>query len=89
MLMGANHDEVNEGLFGYNVILTTLALGVAFNTRLHRVVSIVLGILLTIVLHAGLTTLLTPFGIPVFTLPFIVATWIMLFAGSGMKVQDD
>lgn len=89
MLMGANHDEVNEGLFGYNVILTTLALGVAFNTRLHRIVSIVLGILLTIVLHAGLTTLLTPFGIPVFTLPFIVATWIMLFAGSSMKVQDD
>ncbi|WP_145467012.1 urea transporter [Staphylococcus pettenkoferi] len=89
MLMGANHDEVNEGLFGYNVILTTLALGVAFNTRLHRIVSIVLGILLTIVLHAGITTLLTPFGIPVFTLPFIVATWIMLFAGSSMKVQDN
>lgn len=88
LVLGANHDQINDGLFGYNVILTVLALGVAFHTRIQRYVSIVLGILLTVVLHAGMTTLLTPFGLPVFTLPFIIATWIMLFAGNQMKVQQ-
>lgn len=88
LVLGANHDQINDGLFGYNVILTVLALGVAFRTRIQRYISIVLGILLTVVLHAGITTLLTPFGLPVFTLPFIIATWIMLFAGNRMKVQQ-
>lgn len=88
LVLGANHDQINDGLFGYNVILTVLALGVAFRTRIQRYVSIILGILLTVVLHAGMTTLLTPFGLPVFTLPFIIATWIMLFAGNQMKVQQ-
>ncbi|MDO5659465.1 MAG: urea transporter [Staphylococcus xylosus] len=88
LVLGANHDQINDGLFGYNVILTVLALGVAFRTRIQRYVSIVLGILLTVVLHASMTTLLTPFGLPVFTLPFIIATWIMLFAGNQMKVQQ-
>lgn len=88
LMFGANHDQINAGLFGYNVVLTVLALGVAFETRINRYISIALGILLTIMLHAGLTTLLTPFGLPVFTLPFIVATWIMLFAGTRMQEQQ-
>lgn len=88
IVLGANHDQINDGLFGYNVILTVLALGVTFSTRIQRNISIVLGILLTIVIHAGMTTLLTPFGLPVFTLPFIIATWIMLFAGNQMKEQQ-
>lgn len=88
IVLGANHDQINEGLFGYNVILTVLALGIAFRTRIQRPISIVLGILLTVVIHAGMTTLLTPYELPVFTLPFIIATWIMLFAGNQMKAQE-
>ncbi|MDW4351262.1 urea transporter [Staphylococcus saprophyticus] len=88
IVLGANHDQINEGLFGYNMILTVLALGIAFRTRIQRPISIVLGILLTVVIHAGMTTLLTPYGLPVFTLPFIIATWIMLFAGNQMKAQE-
>lgn len=88
IVLGANHDQINEGLFGYNVILTVLALGIAFRTRIQRPISIVLGILLTVVIHAGMTTLLTPYGLPVFTLPFIIVTWIMLFAGNQMKAQE-
>lgn len=88
IVLGANHDQINEGLFGYNVILTVLALGITFRTRIQRPISIVLGILLTVVIHAGMTTLLTPYGLPVFTLPFIIATWIMLFAGNQMKAQE-
>ncbi|MCG7339074.1 urea transporter [Staphylococcus sp. ACRSN] len=87
-LLGANHDQINNGLFAYNVVLTVLALGIAFRTIISRTISIVLGLLLTVILHAGMTTLLTPFGLPVFTLPFIIATWIMLFGGNRMKQNE-
>lgn len=87
LLLGANHGQINDGLFGYNVILTVLALGIAFKTRINRYINIAFGILLTIILHAGVTTLLTPFGLPVFTLPFIIATWTILLAGTRMKKQ--
>ncbi|MEJ7230869.1 urea transporter, partial [Staphylococcus epidermidis] len=39
------------------------------------------GVLLTVFIHLGLNTLLEPFGLPALTMPFILATWLMLFAG--------
>jgi hypothetical protein len=38
-------------------------------------------VLLTVVVQLGTTTLLEPFGLPALTLPFIIVTWILLFAG--------
>lgn len=87
LVLGGNHDQINDGLFGYNVILTALALGVTFNNQMIRYLSIVLGIVLTIIIHASSTTLLMPYGLPVLTLPFVLSTWVMLFAGKNMKEQ--
>ncbi|MDY5059638.1 urea transporter [Staphylococcus simulans] len=83
MLFGANHDDINTGLYGYNVILVILALGVTFKETsvFNKYLSMLFGIFITVVVHAGLVTWLKPFGLPVFTLPFIVATWLMLMAG--------
>ena len=39
------------------------------------------GLLLTVLLNLGLNTILEPIGLPSVTMPFILATWIMLFAG--------
>ena len=49
------------------------------------------GIFITVVVHAGLVTWLKPFGLPVLTLPFIVATWLMLMAGKPnvMPVESE
>ncbi|MGO3727186.1 urea transporter [Staphylococcus carnosus] len=90
MIFGANHDEINAGLYGYNVILVTLALGVTFKEAsvFNKYVSMLFGIIITVVMHAGLVTWLKPFGLPVFTLPFIVATWIMLLAGKKVETTE-
>lgn len=39
------------------------------------------GLLLTVLLNLGLNTILEPIGLPSVTMPFILATRIMLFAG--------
>ena len=93
MLFGANHDDINTGLYGYNVILVILALGVTFKETsvFNKYLSMLFGIFITVVVHAGLVTWLKPFGLPVFTLPFIVATWLMLMAGKPnvMPVESE
>ncbi|MCD8915753.1 urea transporter [Staphylococcus simulans] len=90
MMFGANHDEINAGLYGYNVVLVILALGVTFKEAsvFNKYLSMLFGIIITVVMHAGLVTWLKPFGLPVFTLPFIVATWIMLLAGKSAYAKS-
>lgn len=80
-ILGGNDANINEGLFGYNLVLTSIALGVTFKTTMNRYLLTLLGVLLTVFIHLGLNTLLEPFGLPTLTMPFILATWIMLFAG--------
>ena len=80
-LLGGNYSDINEGLFGYNLVLTAIALGVTFKSTMNEYLATVLGIVLTVFIHLGLNTLLEPFGLPALTMPFILATWIMLFAG--------
>lgn len=80
-LLGGNLDDVNQGLFSYNFILVAIALGHTFKTAIHPYLSATLGVILTVIVQLGLTTLLEPFGLPALTMPFIITTWILLFAG--------
>ena len=79
-LLGGNYDDINQGLFGYNFVLMAIALDLHLKQRLILIFRL-LGVLLTVVVQLGTTTLLEPFGLPALTLPFIIVTWILLFAG--------
>lgn len=84
-LFGANHDQINTGLYSYNIVLVVIALGVTFKHHMNVYLSMVLGIFMTTALHAGFVTFLTPFGLPVLTFSFVIVTWIMLLAGKNKK----
>ena len=43
--------------------------------------AVITGLLLTVVMHGALATTLAPIGLPIFTAPFIFATWLVMFAG--------
>ena len=76
-----SNEEINDGLAGFSPVLTAIALGTTFKTSINTYFSTFLGLLLTVLLHLGLNTMLEPIGLPSLTMPFILATWIMLFAG--------
>ncbi|KAK55807.1 urea transporter [Staphylococcus lugdunensis] len=80
-LLGGDYPTIANGLYGYNAVLTGIALGVTFMTQLNKYIAVITGLLLTIVMHGALATLLTPVGLPILTAPFIFATWLVLFAG--------
>jgi urea transporter len=82
--MGASEAAISSGMIGYNAALTALALG-GFFVLLDRAGAIyaALGSVLTVCIWAGLASALSPAGLPVLTLPFVVVTWLMLLAAKG------
>ena len=84
-ILGSDMMSLNHGLFGYNLILTVIAVAVTFRSLTHfnRYLMLVLVIVLTPMIYGATATLLEPFGIPILTLPFIIVTWILLLAGQN------
>lgn len=82
LVLGAERSLLFVGLYGYNGILTAIAVAVVFNPS-KRPLSYVTGIFaacLTVPITASLHSWLLPFGLPPLTLPFVLSTWIFLSA---------
>ncbi|MBS4196944.1 urea transporter [Lederbergia citri] len=81
--LGGEHSLIYSGLYGYNAILASLAVG-AFYTN-HKpfgelLFSGILAAVLTVLLTASVSTWLLPYGLPALTMPFVLSTWIILGA---------
>ncbi|MGE7022492.1 urea transporter [Solibacillus cecembensis] len=80
--LGAAHELIDSGLYGFNAILTILAVSVVFkeSTNRFRYVTGIVGACLSVPLTATVTTWLIPYGLPTFTMPFVLCTWLLLGA---------
>ena len=79
--MGAAEPAIRAGAFGFNSVLTAIALGSAFFV-LGRV-SIAYALLATIAAPfaiAAVSAALEPLGVPALTLSFVLITWLFLLA---------
>ncbi|MBO4205690.1 urea transporter [Micromonospora echinofusca] len=79
---GADGASLDKGLFGFNAVLTAVAVGVVLHRPGVLVTAYTLfGIAFTLVVQMAMATFLGPLGIPVLTGPFNVATWLLLLPG--------
>ena len=77
--LGAEATAIGKGIWGFNAVLTAIALGAVFYRPMPAVVVYtLLGTIATVWVQAALTTVLAPYGIPTLTGPFVVATWLFL-----------
>ena len=79
-LLGGEHGLIANGLYGYNAILTIIAVSAVFKHEYNRF-ALLTGIIaacLSVPITAGLTTALLPFGPPALTMPFVLCTWLIL-----------
>ncbi|MFC4847836.1 urea transporter [Hephaestia sp. GCM10023244] len=79
--MGAAEPAIRSGAFGFNSVLVAIALGGVFFVRDR--VSVAYALLATIataIVFAAVSAALEPLGIPALTLPFVLVTWLFLFA---------
>jgi urea transporter len=84
--LGGEHTLIARGLYGYNAILTIIAVSVVFNPEHNRfaLLSGIIAACLTVPITAGISTLLLPYGLPVLTMPFVLCSWLILSARKVM-----
>jgi urea transporter len=86
MLLGANLSAIEMGLYGFNPVLTMMAVGWVFLEPSGRSAALaVLAGILTVVCQAGLANFLAPIGLPTLTFPFVLTMWMFLFAAGMSK----
>ncbi|HJU05795.1 MAG TPA: urea transporter [Nitrospiraceae bacterium] len=86
MLYGAHDDVIKDGLFGYNAALTAMALGGFFLVlTVESLLYTLFGVIVTTWAWAGIATYLEPSGMPAFTGPFVLVTWLMLIGQSHFQ----
>ncbi|HWJ70918.1 MAG TPA: urea transporter [Sphingobium sp.] len=79
--MGAAEPAIRAGAFGFNSVLTAIALGgVFFVADRAALAYALLGAVATTFMVAAVSAALEPLGIPALTLPFVLVTWFFLFA---------
>ncbi len=80
--MGAAEPAIRAGAFGFNPVLTAIALyGVFFSASARTAAYALLGTVGTAVVYAGVSAALEPLGMPALTLPFVLVTWCFVAAG--------
>ncbi|MDE2366703.1 MAG: urea transporter [Betaproteobacteria bacterium] len=86
MLLGANLNAIEMGLYAFNPVLTMMAVGWVFlePTGKSAALAVLAGIL-TVVCQAGLANFLAPIGLPTLTFPFVLTMWMFLFAAGMSK----
>lgn len=82
---GAQENSVRSGLFGYNSVLTALAISL-FLTGTSRWGIALLGAMIAAIFTATMMHFLKNIDMPVLTFPFIILTWFILLASYKLNV---
>jgi urea transporter len=79
-LSGLNRNKVVDGLYGFNALLAGLGLGIHFQFNMVFVVVLIFISLLSLLITGMLEGILTKYGLPFLSLPFLFATWIAMLS---------
>lgn len=89
-LLGAHQGLIEMGLYGFNPVLTMMAIGWVFLKPSARSAALaVLAGILTVICQAGLASFLAPIGLPTLTFPFVLVMWMFLFAAGRSKYWSE
>ncbi|MCQ6282473.1 urea transporter [Bacillus sp. EB600] len=80
-LHGGEHSLIFMGLYGYNAILTIIAVSIVFKeNQRFALLSGIIAACLTVPITASVDTWLLPYGLPALTMPFVLCSWLFLGA---------
>lgn len=79
LLLGAGSSAIVNGLYQFSAVLTAIGLGTTFyKPNWEVIVFTFIGTVFTVVAQGALNVVLSIYGIPTLTFPFVVAAWIFL-----------
>jgi urea transporter len=88
--LGATPDLIRAGVYGFNGVLTAIALGGVFFV-LHPTTAVlsVVAVCFSTILYGSMTAILSPISLPALTAPFVVTTWLCLLARASLSRLRD
>lgn len=88
--LGMPAGQIYAGLWGYNPVLTAIALGGMFFVPLglRWAMFVLYGVVATAVLHGTVVAFLSPAGMPALTFPFTLVCWLFCLLG-GSFAHDE
>ena len=79
LTLGASATAIHSGLFGFSAVLTAIALGAIFYPSSFRTTVVAaLATVFTVIVQSAMNAGFSPVGLPTFTAPFVLVTWIFL-----------
>jgi urea transporter len=81
----ANEESVNSGLYGYNSVLTGIALTL-FLTGSSRWIIALVGAVIAAIFAAMMVHFMKNSALPILTFPFIILTWFMVLVSYRLNV---
>ena len=81
---GANENSVSSGLYGYNSVLTGIAL-MLFLTGTTRWMIALAGAVIAAIFSASMVHFMKNTALPILTFPFIILTWFMLLVSYRLE----
>ncbi|MFJ7566223.1 urea transporter [Herminiimonas sp. NPDC097707] len=80
--MGAAEPAIRSGAFGFNSVLTAIAMmSVFYVLNVSSALYGLLAMITTAVMFAAVSAALEPLGMPALTAPFVIVVWIFVLAG--------
>lgn len=87
--LGGTLQGVDAGMFSFSAVLTGIALGATFSKPgMMSFCYTVIGVFFVVLMQGALNTALAPLGIPSLTMPFVLATWVLLLVHDKTVLQD-
>jgi urea transporter len=78
MLLKVPDESIRDGLFGFNPLLTGLAVAIFLRPNLFMWVYLVIGAVATTVVTLAVSNVLKTWDVPPLTFPFVLTTWFLL-----------
>jgi urea transporter len=88
-VLGGDGVAIYHGLYGFNAVLTGIALGGLFLVPKWRsTVYALIGVIFSAIVFAAIAAALAPIGMPALTAPFVLTTWMFLLPTAGFRAPQ-
>lgn len=84
-LLGYHRESIQSGLYSFNALLLGIGFGTFYNFNASFWMWVIAACLFTVTLTVVLTAWFGKYGLPVLSLPFIMAFWLVLLAANGYQ----
>ena len=89
LVLGADGAAIYHGLYGFNAVLTGIALGGLFRVlEGQSTIYAFIGVIFSAIVLAVIAVALSPIGMPALTAPFVLTTGVFLLLMAGFRALE-